>query len=44
MLTFFFLFCREIWPNSSFGENDIDPEEEFMCFYEIFRMDVPGLS
>ena len=34
---------REIWPNSSFGESDEDPEGEFMCFYEIFRMDVPSM-
>ena len=37
-----FLLLREIWTNDLFGKNEMEPEEEFMCFYDIFRLDLPG--
>ncbi|EDO48937.1 predicted protein, partial [Nematostella vectensis] len=34
--------AREVWPNDSFGAADGDPEDEFMCLHDIFKMtDLP---
>jgi len=36
------LFSREVWPNDVFGSADIEPEDEFMCLHDIFKMtDLP---
>ncbi|XP_046850780.1 protein timeless homolog [Xenia sp. Carnegie-2017] len=36
--------AREIWTNDLFGKNEMEPEEEFMCFYDIFRLDLPVIN
>ena len=30
-----------MWPGEPFGGADIGAEDEFMCLFDIFRMDLP---